>query len=111
MKAFRLPGLIIVLALVLAACAPAVAVVEPVAMPTEAPAVEPEPIIESSNTIVDIAAGNPDFSTLVAAVCATGLVEALSGEGPFTVFAPMKPLLHYQRAHWKTCSYLRTNKP
>jgi uncharacterized surface protein with fasciclin (FAS1) repeats len=40
------------------------------------------------NTIVDIAAGNPDFSTLVAAVKAAGLVETLSGDGPFTVFAP-----------------------
>lgn len=84
MKAFRLPSLIIVLALVLAACAPAVAVVEPAAMPTEAPA----PVVEPSNTIVDIAAGNPDFSTLVAAVLAADLAEALSGAGPFTVFAP-----------------------
>lgn len=41
-----------------------------------------------TNTIVDVAAGNPDFSTLVAAVKAAGLVETLSGEGPFTVFAP-----------------------
>ena len=40
------------------------------------------------NTIVDVAAGNPDFSTLVAAVKAAGLVETLSSEGPFTVFAP-----------------------
>ncbi len=39
-------------------------------------------------TIVEIAVGNPDFSTLVAALQAAGLVEALSGEGPFTVFAP-----------------------
>jgi transforming growth factor-beta-induced protein len=84
MKAFRLPSLIIVLALVLAACAPAVAVVEPAAMPTEASA----PVEESSNTIVDIAAGNPDFSTLVAAVLAADLAKALSGAGPFTVFAP-----------------------
>ena len=38
--------------------------------------------------IVEIAAGNPDFSTLVAAVTAAGLVETLSGTGPFTVFAP-----------------------
>lgn len=38
--------------------------------------------------IVDIAASNPDFSTLVAAVDAAGLVETLSGPGPFTVFAP-----------------------
>lgn len=42
----------------------------------------------SAGTIVDVAAGNPDFSTLVAAVEAAGLVETLSGEGPFTVFAP-----------------------
>ena len=39
-------------------------------------------------TIVEVAAGNPDFSTLVAAVEAAGLVDTLSGEGPFTVFAP-----------------------
>lgn len=39
-------------------------------------------------SIVEIAAGNEDFSTLVAAVKAAGLAETLSGEGPFTVFAP-----------------------
>lgn len=39
-------------------------------------------------TIVDIAAGDDSFSTLVQAVQAAGLVETLSGEGPFTVFAP-----------------------
>lgn len=38
--------------------------------------------------IVDIAAGNPDFATLVAAVQAAGLVDTLKGRGPFTVFAP-----------------------
>lgn len=38
--------------------------------------------------IVAVAAGNPDFSTLVAAVTAAGLVETLQGAGPFTVFAP-----------------------
>jgi len=43
---------------------------------------------EDPGTIVDIAAGNPDFSTLVEAVTAAGLVETLSGPGPFTVFAP-----------------------
>ncbi len=42
----------------------------------------------AATTIVDVAAGNPDFSTLVAAVQAAGLVETLSGDGPFTVFAP-----------------------
>jgi len=39
-------------------------------------------------TVVEIAVGNEDFSTLVAAVKAAGLVEALSSEGPFTIFAP-----------------------
>lgn len=38
--------------------------------------------------IVGIAAGNKDFSTLVAAVKAAGLVDTLKGKGPFTVFAP-----------------------
>ena len=38
--------------------------------------------------IVAVASGNPDFSTLVAALSAAGLVETLQGEGPFTVFAP-----------------------
>lgn len=42
----------------------------------------------SAGTIVDVAAANPDFSTLVAAVTEAGLAETLSGEGPFTVFAP-----------------------
>lgn len=38
--------------------------------------------------IVDVAMETEGFSTLVAAVKAAGLVEALKGEGPFTVFAP-----------------------
>jgi uncharacterized surface protein with fasciclin (FAS1) repeats len=42
-----------------------------------------------ANTIVDIAAGDDRFSTLVAAVTAAGLVETLSGPGPFTVYAPL----------------------
>lgn len=42
----------------------------------------------SASTIVGVAAGNPDFSTLVAAVQAARLVDTLSGDGPFTVFAP-----------------------
>ena len=41
-----------------------------------------------SQTIVDAAASNKDFSTLVTALKAADLVDALSGEGPFTVFAP-----------------------
>ena len=38
--------------------------------------------------IVELAVGNENLSTLVTAVKAAGLVETLSGEGPFTVFAP-----------------------
>lgn len=38
--------------------------------------------------IVDVAASNNQFSTLVAAVQAAGLVDTLKGKGPFTVFAP-----------------------
>lgn len=38
--------------------------------------------------IVELAVGSESLSTLVAAVKAAGLVETLSGEGPFTVFAP-----------------------
>jgi uncharacterized surface protein with fasciclin (FAS1) repeats len=42
----------------------------------------------SAGTIVDVASGNDDFSTLVAAVTAADLGGTLSGEGPYTVFAP-----------------------
>jgi uncharacterized surface protein with fasciclin (FAS1) repeats len=41
-----------------------------------------------AQTIVDVAASNSQFSTLVTAVKTAGLVETLSGKGPFTVFAP-----------------------
>jgi len=46
------------------------------------------PSDEEAKTIVEIAAADERFSTLVAAVTAAELVETLSGEGPFTVFAP-----------------------
>ncbi|MBT8038212.1 MAG: fasciclin domain-containing protein [Verrucomicrobiae bacterium] len=42
----------------------------------------------SQQSVVAIAAGNKNFSTLVAAVKAAGLVDALNGDGPFTIFAP-----------------------
>ncbi|OIQ41271.1 MAG: beta-Ig-H3/fasciclin [Bacteroidetes bacterium MedPE-SWsnd-G1] len=42
----------------------------------------------AQGTIVDAASGNKDFSTLVTALKAADLVEALQGDGPFTVFAP-----------------------
>jgi uncharacterized surface protein with fasciclin (FAS1) repeats len=43
---------------------------------------------EARGTIVDVAVAAGSFETLVKAVQAAGLVETLSGEGPFTVFAP-----------------------
>jgi uncharacterized surface protein with fasciclin (FAS1) repeats len=43
---------------------------------------------KAAQTVVDVAASNPDFKTLVAAIKAAGLAETLSGKGPFTVFAP-----------------------
>ncbi len=42
-----------------------------------------------AENIVEIAAADERFSTLVAAVTAAGLAETLSGPGPFTVFAPV----------------------
>ncbi|WP_371226550.1 fasciclin domain-containing protein [Roseovarius sp. 2305UL8-3] len=42
-----------------------------------------------ASSIVEIAAGDERFSTLVAAVQAAGLAETLSGPGPFTVYAPL----------------------
>jgi uncharacterized surface protein with fasciclin (FAS1) repeats len=41
-----------------------------------------------AGTIVEVAQGNEDFSTLVSAVTAANLGDTLSGEGPYTVFAP-----------------------
>jgi uncharacterized surface protein with fasciclin (FAS1) repeats len=43
---------------------------------------------KAEKNLVEVAVGNEDFTTLVAAVKAAGLAEVLSGEGPFTVFAP-----------------------
>ena len=51
---------------------------------TEAEAAEAAEV----GTIVDVAVAAGTFDTLVAAVSAAGLAETLSGEGPFTVFAP-----------------------
>jgi uncharacterized surface protein with fasciclin (FAS1) repeats len=77
-------SIFMVLALVLAACAPA-ATPEPTPEPTAEPTEEPMP---EEQTIVDIAVADGRFTTLVAAFQAAELVETLSGDGPFTVFAP-----------------------
>jgi transforming growth factor-beta-induced protein len=55
---------------------------------TVAPEESDGEMTEESGTIVDVAIAAGDFETLVAAVEAAGLVETLSGPGPFTVFAP-----------------------
>jgi transforming growth factor-beta-induced protein len=87
-KPFLLVSLVVVL--LLAACAPAavevVATEEP--KPTATPIPEPteEPMAEMD--IVDTAVADGRFTTLVAAVQAAGLVDALKAEGPLTVFAP-----------------------
>ncbi len=73
MKALRLAAL-----LALTAAAPALA---------ENPMVGGAPMFEDKN-IVENAVNSADHKTLVAAVQAAGLVETLSGPGPFTVFAP-----------------------
>lgn len=83
----------LVAALTLTGCAQAE---EPVVEEMEEVAVEettPEPteeemVEEGPGTIVDVAVEAGTFTTLVAAIEAAGLVETLSGEGPFTVFAP-----------------------
>jgi len=64
------------------------------ASPTVAPTPQPEPTQAPApkdvpaSTIVDIAVEDGRFGTLVTALQAAGLVDTLSGEGPFTVFAP-----------------------
>jgi uncharacterized surface protein with fasciclin (FAS1) repeats len=86
---FKLFAVAAVSAFALAACSPAETVTTEPAVVEEVVA---EPVVEevvvAPTTIVDVAAGNPDFSTLVAAITAAGLGETLAGEGPFTVFAP-----------------------
>lgn len=45
-------------------------------------------VAQSFKTVVENAIASKDHTTLVAAIKAAGLVETLSGKGPFTVFAP-----------------------
>tara|TARA_R110002073_G_scaffold336490_1_gene533997 strand:+ start:21301 stop:21855 length:555 start_codon:yes stop_codon:yes gene_type:complete len=45
--------------------------------------------VKKGGTIVSVAASNENFTTLVAAVKAAGLVDVLNSDGPFTVFAPV----------------------
>ena len=52
------------------------------------PTKTPKATTSTGKTIVSIASGNKNFSTLVTALKAADLVETLSAEGPYTVFAP-----------------------
>ncbi|MHC5051881.1 MAG: heme-binding protein [Planctomycetota bacterium] len=56
----------------------------PLALPVQASGTAPRP----SRDLVDTAVAAGDFETLAAALKAAGLVDALKGQGPFTVFAP-----------------------
>lgn len=67
--------------LALAACGDSTETAEPTDTTTET-------VAEGPGTVVEVAQGNEDFSTLVTAVTTAQLADTLSGEGPFTVFAP-----------------------
>ncbi len=94
----RLSALMIAFGLTAAACGSDTEVIEEAAdtvaevvddaVEDEAMDEEEDAMSELPATVVDIAVSSDDFSTLVAAVTEAGLVETLSGEGPFTVFAP-----------------------
>jgi len=62
-------------------------IIDGVLIPPAAPAPTPAPTPAAKN-IVDLAEGNADLSTLVAALVGGDLVSTLSSPGPFTVFAP-----------------------
>ena len=74
-------ALLALLLMVLAACAD-----DPT--PTPIPPTATPDVQQDLGTIAEIAAWDGRFGTLVAALQAADLVETLSGEGPFTVFAP-----------------------
>jgi transforming growth factor-beta-induced protein len=83
-KSIVLP-VFLALAIALAACAPAAA-----PAPTQAPAPTKAAATQAPamKDIVDTAVAAGSFKTLATALQAAGLVEALKGAGPFTVFAP-----------------------
>jgi len=77
-------GVSIAALLALTACNSAEEAAPADATATEAAATTPD----AAGTVVAVAQGNPDFSTLVSAVVAADLAGTLGGTGPFTVFAP-----------------------
>ncbi|MFN3668356.1 MAG: fasciclin domain-containing protein [Brevundimonas sp.] len=84
-----LAGVSIAALLALAACGNNAEEAAPTdAMSADASAMAPAPAAAASGTVVEVAQGNSDFSTLVSAVTAADLGATLGGAGPFTVFAP-----------------------
>lgn len=79
-------GVSIAALLALSACNNAEEAAPADAAATDASAMAPAPT--ASGTIVAVAQGNPDFTTLVSAVTSADLAGTLGGAGPFTVFAP-----------------------
>lgn len=73
-----------VAALSLVACAEEAETEDPMAADETAMAED----ATATNTVVDVASNDEQFSTLAEAVGAAGLAETLNGEGPFTIFAP-----------------------
>ena len=57
-------------------------------MPMSLAFAEPNSSTNESSDIVDTAVNNDQLKTLVSALKASGLVDTLKGDGPFTVFAP-----------------------
>jgi uncharacterized surface protein with fasciclin (FAS1) repeats len=93
MKIRSLLPFLLLAALILGACAPAADVAEEAPAAPEAEVMEAEEAEMAEDEmmkkdIVDLAVEDGRFTTLVAAVEAAGLVDALKGEGPLTVFAP-----------------------
>lgn len=80
--------IVVMLSLILGACAPQSAAPAPANTPVPQPTATPLPAAPELADIVDTAVADGRFTTLVAAVQAAGLVETLKGAGTFTVFAP-----------------------
>ncbi|MCE2528652.1 MAG: fasciclin domain-containing protein [Acidimicrobiia bacterium] len=92
---FRFGALALAVSLVAAACGgdeaeEIVTTTELIVTTTESAETAPAGVemVDEVGTIVEVAVESGAFPTLVAAVQAAGLVETLSGDGPFTVFAP-----------------------
>ncbi len=89
----KILGLVLALSLLAAACgsdddtaAEVVETVEDAVAQTDA--VTQTEAVAELGTVVDVAVGAGDFTTLVAALTEAQLVDTLSGDGPFTVLAP-----------------------